>query len=242
MVVQNLQVKGTPLIKFQNADRIEQFKQGKIWMNSLKVFREMAQKSPEIGDDYEAVFHINEAVAHITPIDGGSTTMAPINNELMKTAHMNDFVFCMFGINPNVNNFTFSEEQKEKMLEFGDTALIITDSDEFYKRIQSALKVKGIPLERAFCGFVKYYDESVDSVNVIVDLMRGMHNVAFQKRKDYAYQQEFRILVFNDDVAKRNIELDIGDISDISEVVSSKVALNGTLWKSKNVQEDNQNG
>ena len=229
-----IEVKGLPIIKFQKAKRIEQLRRGEMHMSSLRVYRELATKSSEIGDDYEAALHINEATAYITPINGGgSTTMLPINNELIKTIHSNGFVFCMFGVNSKSNHFQFNEEQKSKMLEFGDTALIITDSKEFHKRVRNALVDKGISLENSHCGFVDYYDEAIDSADILFQLMKGMHNIAFQKRKKYEYQHEYQFFIPNDDESIDYLDLQIGDISDISEVISSANVLKGFLSKSK---------
>lgn len=44
----------------------------------------------------------------------------------------------MFGINPCSEKFRFTDEQKGKMLSFGDTALLILDQDEFVHRVKDA--------------------------------------------------------------------------------------------------------
>lgn len=230
MVEKILQVKGTPLIKFQKAKRIQELREGTMHFCSLKTYRDKAKQSVAIGDDYEAVLHFNEAML-VIPQEDGSSIMEKIDNELLKTSHSYDLAFCMFGINSKNEHFQYTPEQREKMREFGNTALLITDADEFYKRISSALVKEGISLENSHCGFVKYYDETIDSVERIVELFKGMHNIAFQKRQKYAYQQEYRFLLPNSDESKTEFDLYIGDISGISEVISTDKALRSYLCK-----------
>ena len=44
----------------------------------------------------------------------------------------------MFGVNPYSKNFSFTDEQKENIQNFGDTALLILDKDEFFNRLSTA--------------------------------------------------------------------------------------------------------
>ena len=51
--------------------------------------------------------------------------------------------------------------------------------------------------------------------------MRGMWNIAFWKRESYRYQQEGRFVFTPNKSGADHIDLDIGNISDISEVIPS---------------------
>jgi hypothetical protein len=211
-------------------------------MKSLQWYRDYAAQSPEIGDDYEAMLHINEAPVIITPSDSNKILdYQKINNGLFRTVHSNDYVFCMFGVKPDSHEFAFTDEQKQKMLSFGDIALLITDTDEFFTRVKSNLIAKEVSLTDCHCGFVTYYDESVDSINIYTSLQQGMYNVAFQKRKKYEHQQEYRFLFPNAGRSEDFFELEIGDISDISEVMSAATALNTIFKERVNKQEATQN-
>ena len=55
---------------------------------------------------------------------------------------MNDYVFCLFCIDSKNGDFVFNDEEKEKMKGFGDFALLITNEEELFKRIQIKLKEK----------------------------------------------------------------------------------------------------
>lgn len=224
----SIQVKGTPLIKFQSEDRIKCFREGHLYAKTLGYYRKLEEETgdEEIGDGYEAMIHVNEAIIRI-PETGEEQVL---NDELIKTSHSDDHVFCMFGIYPQLETFAFSEKQKEKMLSFGDTALIILDSDEFINRVIKTAERNGL---KAYFNGVKYYDPSYDSANMIVDLMKGMWNVAFWKRKSYTYQQEARFVFVSDKPGEDHVILDIGDITDITEVVPARQVLNVTVEKEK---------
>ena len=132
----------------------------------------------------------------------------------------------MFGINPDVKFFQFTDEQKQEISNFGYTALLITDRDEFFRRIFIATekaKLKG------FHGFVKYCNERVDSVNLLASLINGMENIAFWKRDKYRYQQEYRFLIQMEDTTQDHFEINIGNISDISKVMKTSVLLNSIV-------------
>lgn len=218
-------VKGTPLIKFQSAERINSLQRGHLYAKTLKYYRELEKETgdDEIGDEFEAMLHINKG--HFRILDTGEEI--PLNDTLMQTDNSDDFVFCMFGIYPSSQSFSFSDEQKEKMLSFGDTALVILDSEEFIKRVTTAAEAKGY---KAHFGAVKYFDPTVDNANILISLLNGMWNIAFWKREKYIYQQEGRF-VFTDGNGEDHIDLDIGDISDISIILPSKAILSAMVQK-----------
>ena len=222
------QVIGTPLIKFQSKERIDSFRKGLIYANRLSYYRKLEQTTGdiEVGDSYEAMLHLNEAYIHGQ--DTGETVH--IVDGLIPTTHSDDYIFCMFGIYPKLDNFSFSKEQKEKMVSFGDTALIIKDSEKFIRRVKSAAEKKGYK-----CKFeaVQYYDPTYDNGNQIISIMSDMSNIAFWKRDFYKYQQEARFLFTGGDMSLDHLEIEIGDISDISEIVPSEMALTAMVIKQK---------
>lgn len=218
-------VKGTPLIKFQNAERIESLRKGHLYAKTLKYYREYEKETGDdaVGDEFEAMLHINEGYIRLP----NSNETISLNDTLIPTTDSDDFVFCMFGIYPSLQSFSFSDEQKEKMLSFGDTALIILDSAEFIKRVENAAKANGYT---AHFEAVNYFDPTVDNGNMIISLLKGMWNIAYWKRDKYAYQQEGRF-VFSPGNGQAHIELNIGDISDITTVLPSEAVLSSMVKK-----------
>ena len=220
------QITGIPLIKFQSAERIQQLREGHLYAKTLGYYRKLEESTgdKEIGDGFEAMIHVNEAIIKFP--DTGEEIV--LNDELIRTSHSDDYVFCMFGIYPQLDSFTFTEQQKEKMLSFGDTALIILDSNAFIERVIKAAEKAGFT---AYFSGVKYYDETVDNASMIIDMLKGMHNIAFWKRESYRYQQEGRFVFVSEQCHDDHITLDIGDISDISVALPSKQVLTGISKK-----------
>lgn len=219
-------VKGFPLIKFQSRELIESLQNGLIYMNSLEWFRKHENDDGDVvvGDSFEAMLHINEG-KFILPDTG---EIIEIKDELIRTTSSNDYAYCMFGVNPYSKNFSFTSEQKKNIQSFGNTALLILDKDEFFNRLRAAALKEGYEI---YGGFVHYYDETQDSVDYIASLLSGMRNVAFWKRKKYYYQQEFRFLIHAKNHDKDHLELNIGDIRDISKVFQTSKILNAEVVK-----------
>ncbi|MDY3751977.1 hypothetical protein [Christensenella minuta] len=223
-VTEPILIHGKPLIKFHSKEIIEKFQKGSFYMQSLEIYRKMevAEGNTIVGDDFEGMFHVNEAEA----LEPKSGKIMNIVNGLIPTVYSNDFAFCMFHICPQEDTFIFSDKQKEKLRGFGDTALLITDQNKFFKRIYLAAERRGFSVNH---GPVIYFDESIDSFNLLVKLMRKPESFAFLKRKKkYDYQQEYRFVIHADNIMADHIELDIGDISDISEVMPTLKILNST--------------
>ena len=80
-------------------------------------------------------------------------------------------------------------------------------------------------------GFVRYYDETTDSGDMIISLLSGMQNVAYWKRKMYDYQQEYRFFAYSETIKKDHLELKIGDISDISLMMKTSSMLKAKIVK-----------
>lgn len=217
-------ITGYPLIKFKSKELIKSLQSGKIYLNSLKWFREYESASGDVvvGDSFEAMIYVNEA----TLVFQETGEQVALEDCLIPTVESNSYVFCMTYINPQIESFQFNEQQKNEFKTFGDTALIILDSYEFINRIRAAAIAKGYSI---YFDAVHYYDEDIDLADVWFSLIQGTHNIAFWKRKAYSYQQEFRILIPGNGILEDHIELEIGDISDISIIQCTDNVLETTI-------------
>ena len=222
-------IKGFPLIKIKSKEIIEKIRKGSFFMSSLKTYRELYRQSGDdtIGDPNEGKLVIHEAF--LTIPETGERTL--IMDQALPTVNENDFVFCMFGINPNLHNeFLFTEEQKQKLIRFDNTAMLVTDAYEFSRRIVQAANQRGLTIKS---GFVKYYDERINNGNIYIDLLTGgTENIVFHKTKKYEYQQEFRFTIRNT-TGESSLTLDIGDISDITEVFTTEQLFSSIIKKSE---------
>lgn len=220
-----IQGRGIPLIKFQDRDKIEYLQNGKIYLKSLAYYRQREKETGDdtVGDLFEAMIHANNGYL-IVPKLG---VCEKLSDTLINTSFENSFVFCMLSLSENAKAFQFSEEQKEKILSFGSSALLITNRNEFLHRVAVALDRDGL---KGYHGYINYYDETEDNIKYWISILKnGISNVAFWKRKRYAYQQEYRFLIEPPVTEKDYYELEIGSIADISVVLTAEQALKATV-------------
>lgn len=213
-----------PLIKFHCCDIIRSFQKGCMYMNTLEYFRKRENQVGDIvvGDGAEALLPIREA--QLVLYETGE--IKELKNEYIQTKHSNDYVFCMFSLREEQASFSFSEDQKKELASFGDMALVILDSYEFITRVQDAAKREGLQLTHRY---VEYYDEADPNPHVHLSTLYGMQNLAFWKRKQYAAQQEYRFVASMTSPEIDHIELQIGDISDISRVLKTQEVLSARI-------------
>jgi len=221
---------GAPLIKIQTEDRIDSLRSGFVYMNSLQYYRDLEranQGDDVIGDAFEGQLHVQSGSIHIPSLN----QVVPLDDQLLRTSIEDAYAFCLFSI-PEAPAFAFSALQNEKLPTFGDSALVITDRDEFVRRLFNRLAEEGY---RVLFGNVSYYDPTTDNVAYFVNLIRnGIESVAFNKRSVFAYQQEFRIVAISKDKQQDHISVNIRDISDISEIIPVERLLGMTFIQREN--------
>lgn len=196
-------------------------------MNSLKYYRDLYVNSKDdvVGDPYDGKLFIHEADMYI-PSKGVNEK---IRDDAINTIYQDDFVYCLFGVNPNKHkSFTFTDEQQKLLKGFDDTALVINDTYEYFNRIRKAAISEGYDIHG---NFVEYYDEQIDDVNRFLSATgQSGKDIVFYKRQCYSYQQEYRFTIKNVEKID-HIELNIGNISDISDVFSTEKLLNAVIQK-----------
>lgn len=210
------------LIKFKDESIINSLQSGCIYMNSIKVFRKIEKETDDdkVGDVIDGLLHINEGVFYSEDLE----CIQELKDAAVHTKYSNDFCYCFFGIDSEHNHGSFSEEQKIKMREMGEYALIITDFPKFIQRVVNAANELNYEL---YGGFVKYYNPNVDCINVFASLFGkdGLKNVPLLKRDKYSFQQEFRLVIHAPDVNEEYIILPIGSIEDISVKIKAEELL-----------------
>jgi hypothetical protein len=116
--------------------------------------------------------------------------------------------------------FDFSEEQKSRLANFGDSVLLITNPEEFFARMKKGLNDAGISYTR---DRVKYYQ--VNTLEHIQDIQANNARIGFWKRNKYDYQQEYRFLAF-DTMIDDHVIIKIENLDDISRLESTEAILN----------------
>lgn len=212
-----VEIRGIPLVKFKDKNVIDSIQKGHIWLNPVSMYRKAENETGDtvVGDKFEAMWPIGEGIVHIPD----ESLSQQVVNGYLKTTHMDDYVFCILKMGGMDNEFYFTDEQKDKLREFDEEALLIYDTTEFVQRIENAAKSQGYELNHSI---VNYYDPSTDNMNLLYDLVRGMENIVFWKRDEYRYQQEIRFVIQRGNLQDDHLVLEVGDISDISMRLSIK--------------------
>ena len=153
-------------------------------------------------------------------------------------------VFCMFmydyrnHVTEELNGdvltvrYQFTDEQKRKLIGFGDSVLIITNGNEFIERIKTELLAQNIGFSRDFVSY--YANNYIDHYRQIKE---DNSRVAFWKRKHYQYQQEYRFIAHTE--VEDFLSVEIGDISDISKLMTTDELLNTYFKVDFNVKKAN---
>lgn len=100
--------------------------------------------------------------------------------------------------------------------------MIIKNADEFFNRVKDALLANNIGYSR---DFVSYY--GFNNVDHLKQIQKDNLRIAFWKRQKYEYQQEYRLVAHTE--VDDYLCVEIGDISDITEIMKTKQLLNTYL-------------
>ena len=243
------------LIKFKSEDIIDSLQSGCIYMNSLRKFREIERDTDDdkVGDWFDGLMHINDGYLIV---EEPQFRVQQLKDAGIRIKYSEDYCYCFFGMNKTNYHPTFTDEQKEKFGEMGEYALIILDYEEFgminplevvvdadEEEISQGLGYTVLTRTiQTVKAFLKYYDPSIDSFNVRQLLEKdGLKMIPMLKRQKYEFQQEFRIVIHAPNENKEHIEIDIGNILDISKKIKADTILNATIVPASVTETDGGN-
>ncbi|MGA2120008.1 MAG: hypothetical protein ABSH56_35380 [Bryobacteraceae bacterium] len=187
------------VLKFGCKKHIEQFAQGLLYMNTLEHFIKIETSSPR-KDSHEGTSHICRGDGSMLQIKVGGkyspivAVRGPVRHTPDDSLKVN--VFCMYALHESPSGIFVDPDN----LGFGDTFAVLTDFDEFMKRVEAAVVGTGQALR---CGLVGYVDETS---------YRGPMGI-FRKGSSFSYQNEFRIALLPG--TGEALPLDVGNLSDI---------------------------
>lgn len=205
------------LYRFMRKEFAESFLKGKIFMSSLGYFWENGFESQK--DFNEGTVQMQSPGQSPFPQDLRSAIKGSVRYRLEAYKYCN--LLCMV-----MHHYNTQQRQTEKfdnrMRQHGEYAVRIIDIEEFLNRVFQKAKAQG---DYCLAGPMNYL--SYDTVRDRTD--------CFDKLLRFAWQKEWRIAYIHDiERLKRLAEedpirtykepytLDIGDISDIAEIVSAK--------------------
>lgn len=222
------------LFRASSLSRLRDFQQGKMYMNSVQYFSDLEGEVSQglRGDLLEKKYlklhsKINEKKVGgiFIEINGKEIPLGDDASLYLDLPNpKNVFVFCMAAIADGPDGIIPGEKDgkvqlSERFLEFGDHVLIVKNNAEFSRRLNSAIAshphLYGGECFEGGYGQVEYVDMAVH--NGVVGL--------FRKDRAYSWQREYRICfgagaeALNENGA---LELNIGDLTDITQIVSTQ--------------------
>ena len=224
---------------------LKKLQAGQLYMKNLKYYVDLEKTTDDedVGDKYDGQMVLQDIKINMYTVDTNKF-IAQFNapTASMDLGYLQCPVFCMFmfdyrnhveehldGENLTVK-YQFTEEQLKKMPNFGDSVLIIKNGDEFVNRVKKGLLDAGYGFTR---DYVQYY--AFNNVEHISQVQKDNTRIAFWKRNKYSYQQEYRFLVH--DFVDDYLSVDIGDISDITQLLRTEELLNTYLEITFKVKE-----
>ena len=184
------------------------FRNGLLYMNTLAFFTSLEADQAR-GDSREGIDYIYQAGDCELVLDHGipglerirctaASGLAGVHIRKQRTSSCN--IFCMFAVNKPIEGSLFPKSRQW----FGDSFVIITDTQEFLSRVVAAAKHQGL---QGKCQPVRYYDDKEYSGDV----------GRFRKSSIFAYQSEYRIAL--ETGVQRPFHFEIGDLTDITSDV-----------------------
>ncbi len=228
----------TMFLKFGTKEHIESLQSGHIYMKNLQYYVNCEKETNDdtAGDMYEGHIMQKNIIAVLSePYTQEHLATIKADTTALNIGYLRNPIFCLFTLDlRNYKESTikedtiqykylFSSEQKQEMQKFGEYVLMILNWPEFNIRIKNALLTQHI---RFIQGLVRYYSNYND-FDYQKSVSQCNYNVAFWKRAQYSYQQEYRFML--DTQVDDNIIFNLEDLRDISTIYKATDLLNSQI-------------
>ncbi|MGG0176445.1 hypothetical protein [Gottfriedia acidiceleris] len=224
---------------FKFTKHIDSLVQGNLYMNNLKCYIDMEKESgvKGVGDLLEASQVYSNVDIRMYNNETGELALSGMRGNINfrvdgieKTP-----VYCLFALTSDklkiveetedsyITKMDFSADEIDKMVnEFGESVVLI-NAKQFIERVMNVFDEKGYGYK---LDLVKYDDYSVNSSKRIESYMKNNNEIFFWKDKFFENQNEYRVVITNLETDEP-ITVNIGDISDITEVYNAREVFNG---------------
>ncbi|GGO03802.1 hypothetical protein [Saccharibacillus kuerlensis] len=198
------------LLKFGEKRFMEKFQRGQLHFQCLSAFKNPEPDESGRNDQFEAASVIYNPGNYKVYVGGKQLEDIEGPIVLQENEADRQYSLSLYGITNELVQRHVEGEQEHLIHpwneKFGDYAVVVTNPKEFRDRIDAACRRGGFGLRE---GMVEYHE---------VENFTGRWGY-FRKPKEYEYQSEYRLLLDQETEAE-DYTLDIGDISDISEIGS----------------------
>ncbi|MCK8080882.1 hypothetical protein [Vibrio sp. 1CM24A] len=205
---------------FEKKEHAEDFVNGKLFMNTIKSFKEYRDESGELrGDDHEGI------IAMYQPSQLGEITFGEISIPSSELAApivvhgdhlLSQNVFCIYSLNSRgheyisadtIKEFRTTLELHESCFGLGKYCVVVLNVTEFINRCEVAIETLGL---EGNLGLVDYFNEHEFHGPMPED------KLGYQKRSMFREQREYRVKIDTQREKPSPYTLEIGDLSDIT--------------------------
>ena len=139
------------LMKFGSEENLKKLQAGQLYMKNLKYYVDLEKATDDeaVGDKYDGQMVLQDVKISMYTVDTHEfIAQFDAPNVSMNLGYLECPVFCMFMFDYRNHveehldgdtltvKYQFTEEQLEKMPNFGDSVLIIKNGDEFISRVK----------------------------------------------------------------------------------------------------------
>jgi hypothetical protein len=229
-------------IKFSdNIDNLKSLQQGNLYMNNLKFFVDLEEKTgiSGMGDKLETLNVINDVELSFY-IPGTEQLVAKTKARKANLRYEDALykpVFCLFAVTADMLEIyeesetevklkiNFTNEQINKMRsEFGTHALVISPP-HFSEQLEKSFNQNGYDYSGRF---VEYIDTNINQQRRLEAFANQDISLFFFKDHGFKHQNEFRIVILNKDEEKAIIE-NIGSLTKGSILLKTEDLINCDL-------------
>jgi hypothetical protein len=207
---------------FEKQDHANDFLDGTLYMNTLNYFKSLEDTGDGRDDRCEsatALFQSNKIIN--IDINGIKVNPSDLVDRVVIHKHslLAKHVFCLHaGCVDGAKQCTTAAFKRQlrippKNISLGQVSVLITDVNNFLEKVKNAVILQNMNMRRRL---VEYYNPN--KINGIFP----DENAAFQKRKCFSHQKEFRFLIESNLNNSSPLKLPIGSIREISTIMSIK--------------------
>ncbi len=206
-------------IKFIEKKYVSSFLNGEIYFNSVENLNK--NLNHQRGDNLEGAYWLKNCRVeklHVKNPKIGEFEIRINSEQNSKLINFNYYysVFSLFTISPTFFSKSNSRNIDERMLEFGDSAILVEEPYKFLQSIITELKKQKYIYQ---ADFVKYENFNLENEFEIHP---------FLKKNEHQHQMEFRIIVQTNEP----ITIQIGSIEKYCKIWSSKNMID-TTWEAQ---------
>nr|WP_298411913.1 hypothetical protein [uncultured Halomonas sp.] len=184
---------------FENKEYAEDFVNGKLFMNTIRSFKEYKDESGELrGDEYEGIVAIYQP-ENLGKIKFGNHTILASDLAAPIVMHgnylLNHNFFCIYSLNSRshdalsaetLSEFKRTLELHESCFGLGKFCVVILNASQFIERCKYAIEKLNV---NGNLDLVDYFNEHEFHGNMPGD------KLGYQKRSLFAHQREYRIKI-----------------------------------------------